>query len=81
MGTPSGGGLALTPTTIGWLGGSDRPSGRGLLDMSDAIPLVDIGVFRWSSSARFPAWRCTGCSLVIFSYRYPKEALHPDQSR
>lgn len=72
--------MALTPTTIGWLSGSVQPEGRGLEDMTVSIPLADIGIFRWSSSARFPAWRCSRCRLVVFSYRDPQEAVHPEQS-
>lgn len=80
MGRTSGGGLAQTPTTFGWLSGSVQPEGRGLGDMTASIPLADIGIFRWSKSARFPAWRSTRCNLVVFSYRDPQEAVHPVQS-
>lgn len=79
MGRTSGGGLALTPTTIGWLSGCVPPEGSGIGDMTASIPLADIGIFRWSNSARFPAWRCTRCDLVVFSYRDPQEAVHPEQ--
>jgi len=81
MGATIGGGLAIVPTTIGWLRSSVQPKGRGLSDMDKSVPLVEIGSFRWSRSARFAAWRCTKCSLVVFSYSDPQKTLHPDQIR
>ena len=71
----------MVPTTIGWLSSSVQLKGRGLSDMDKSIPLVEVGSLRWSNSARFPAWRCTKCSLVVLSYADPKTALHPDQNR
>ena len=81
MGTTTAGGLPMVPTTLGWLGSSVQPKGRGLSDMDKSVPLVEIGSFRWSASARFPAWRCTNCSLVVFSYADPRTVVHPDKSR
>lgn len=56
------------PTTVGWLPGSVTPSGRGIQDQMNAEPLVQVGLFVWSPIPRFPAWRCTKCKLVEFSY-------------
>jgi len=81
MGTTTAGGLPMVPTTIGWLDSSVQLKGWGLSDMDKAVPFVEIGSFRWSRSARFPAWRCSRCNLVVFSYSDPKTALHPDQTR
>lgn len=77
VGRPSGGGMAITPATIGWLPGSIAPSGGGNSDQSDSTPLIPIGIFRWSHMPRFPAWLCEGCKLVLFSFSDPEAALNP----
>jgi len=81
MGTTVAGGLPMVPTTIGWLDASVQLKGWGLSDMDKSVPLVQIGAGPWARSARFPASRCTKCSLVILSYSDPQKALHPDQRR
>lgn len=69
--------LMLTPMTIAWLPAEIEPRGRGIGDQGAAAPFVDIGMFRWSRSPRFPAWMCGPCRIVVFSYADPEEALKP----
>jgi len=62
---PAGGGW---PSTIGWLTPTDGPTGRGIRDQAFAQPLVPTGIYAWAPVPRFPAWRCTHCRRVEFTY-------------
>jgi hypothetical protein len=77
IGRPASGGLPIRPATIGWLPGDVAPSGTGISDQDRSDPLIKMGVFRWSHMPRFPAWICEDCSLVVFSFANPEEALNP----
>jgi Domain of unknown function (DUF6487) len=60
--------MSWSPVTIGWMPGTVHPSGRGIQDQLNAEPLVPVGIFALSAIPRFPAWRCTKCSVVEFTY-------------
>ena len=81
MGIPTPQGVNFAASTIGWLNSFVQLKGRGLSDQDRAVPLVEVDSFPWSRSARFPAWRCTKCRLVLFSYSDAERALHPNPPR
>jgi hypothetical protein len=57
------------PDTIGWLPASKGPHGRGMMDQESAEPLAELLMgWAWSKRIRFPAWRCSECRVVEFSY-------------
>lgn len=57
------------PMTIGW--NSGPPVGRGPGDQVRSERLALVGPWVFSRDPRFPAWRCTKCSLVMFTYNAP----------
>jgi hypothetical protein len=56
------------PATIGWLPKDNDPSSHLFGDRWVAEPLGKIGITIFSSIPHFPAWRCTDCHRVEFTY-------------
>jgi len=61
-------GSNLMSGTIAWLPESAKPYERGYT--SSGENLWDSGPFTFTKRSRFPAFRCTGCTLVEFDYSH-----------
>jgi predicted RNA-binding Zn-ribbon protein involved in translation (DUF1610 family) len=56
------------PATIGWVQKDYAQSKRVLPDRWTAEPLAELESPFFSSIPHFPAWRCTECRRVEFTY-------------